>query len=234
MNTNFKTNQDLQIRGVDQTPYQPWHSPLRWTTNYAHGVVPLLKQFVENLPIGSSWKPIEKVHTHTQPGGLGVQGNFLDQNCSQSRKSPVKTLDPLCRKLKNVCTGKRSKACPWKESRWWCHNHWIRSELEGLSSGGQLLWRSWRANFNKLFSSTVEAVAVKIIMRAPGLWCSSALSSIKIHVSTCKSKSDWWKASEKFVMFLDGGTPCWLCINSGCRWELVTTKRSCCCETKIG
>ena len=31
----------------------------------------------------------EKVHTHTQPGGLGVQGNFLDQNCSWLYESPV-------------------------------------------------------------------------------------------------------------------------------------------------
>ena len=30
-----------QVRGVDQTPYQPWHSPLRWATSYAYGVAPL-------------------------------------------------------------------------------------------------------------------------------------------------------------------------------------------------
>ena len=32
-----------QVRGVDQTPYQSWHSPLRWATSYAHEVVPLLE-----------------------------------------------------------------------------------------------------------------------------------------------------------------------------------------------
>ena len=31
-----------QVRGVDQTPYQSWHSPLRWATSYAHEVAPLL------------------------------------------------------------------------------------------------------------------------------------------------------------------------------------------------
>ena len=31
-----------QVRWVDQTQYQPWHSPLRWATSYAHGVAPLL------------------------------------------------------------------------------------------------------------------------------------------------------------------------------------------------
>ena len=45
----------------------------------------------------------------------------------------------------------------------------MRSELEGLSAGGQLLCRSWSANCNKLFSSTVEAVAVRIMMRAPSV-----------------------------------------------------------------
>ena len=29
-----------QVRGVDQTPYQSWHSPLRWATSYAHEVAP--------------------------------------------------------------------------------------------------------------------------------------------------------------------------------------------------
>ena len=32
-----------QVRGVDQTPYQSWHSPLRWATSYAHEVAPLLE-----------------------------------------------------------------------------------------------------------------------------------------------------------------------------------------------
>ena len=40
-------NQEMkQVRGVDQTPYQSWHSPLRWATSYAHEVAPLL--LVEN------------------------------------------------------------------------------------------------------------------------------------------------------------------------------------------
>ena len=32
-----------QVRGVDQTPYQSWHSPLRWATSYAHEVAPCWK-----------------------------------------------------------------------------------------------------------------------------------------------------------------------------------------------
>ena len=32
-----------QVRGADQTPYQSWHSPLRWATSYAHEVAPLLE-----------------------------------------------------------------------------------------------------------------------------------------------------------------------------------------------
>ena len=32
-----------QVRGVDQTPYQSWHSPLRWATSYAHEVAPCSK-----------------------------------------------------------------------------------------------------------------------------------------------------------------------------------------------
>ena len=31
----------LQVRGVDRTPYQSWHSPLRWAISYAHGSCPL-------------------------------------------------------------------------------------------------------------------------------------------------------------------------------------------------
>ena len=31
-----------QVRGVDQTPYQSCHSPLRLATSYAHEVAPLL------------------------------------------------------------------------------------------------------------------------------------------------------------------------------------------------
>ena len=31
-----------QVRGANQTPYQSWHSPLRWATSYAHEVAPLL------------------------------------------------------------------------------------------------------------------------------------------------------------------------------------------------
>ena len=51
------------------------------------------------LSKGSSCKPRkneyrfyffwEGTHTHTQPGGLGVQGNFLDQNCSWLYESPL-------------------------------------------------------------------------------------------------------------------------------------------------
>ena len=33
----------MQVRGVDQTPYQSWHSPLRWATSYAHEVAPCFK-----------------------------------------------------------------------------------------------------------------------------------------------------------------------------------------------
>ena len=32
-----------QVRGADQTPYQSWHSPLRWATSYAHEVAPCSK-----------------------------------------------------------------------------------------------------------------------------------------------------------------------------------------------
>ena len=38
----MSTVQKEQVRGVDQTPYQSWHSPLRWATSYAHEVAPLL------------------------------------------------------------------------------------------------------------------------------------------------------------------------------------------------
>ena len=34
----MSTVQKEQVRGVDQTPYQSWHSPLRWATRYAHEV----------------------------------------------------------------------------------------------------------------------------------------------------------------------------------------------------
>ena len=37
-----------QVRRVDQTPYQPWHSPLHWATSYAH-VAPLHIDKVEVL-----------------------------------------------------------------------------------------------------------------------------------------------------------------------------------------
>ena len=47
----------VQVRGVDQTPYQSWHSPLRWATSYAHEVAPLL---VESLP----FVPGLPTHTH--------------------------------------------------------------------------------------------------------------------------------------------------------------------------
>ena len=43
---------DWQVRWVDQTQYQPWHSPLRWTTSYAHGVAPL--RYTTSM-LASSW-----------------------------------------------------------------------------------------------------------------------------------------------------------------------------------
>ena len=32
-----------QVRGDDQSPYQSWHSPLRWATSHAHEVAHLLE-----------------------------------------------------------------------------------------------------------------------------------------------------------------------------------------------
>ena len=147
----------------------------------------------------------EKVHTHTQPGGLGVQGNFLTKIVAGPSVIDPGFFESCIKQCqKNVCTSESSNDCPCKESRWCCQSHWMRSELDGLSVGGQVLCRSWSANWSKLFSSTVEAVAVRIMMRA----------QIKIQVRTCKSKSDWWKASGKFEIFLEAGMPCWLFINS--------------------
>ena len=38
----WKVLEAEQVRGDDQSPYQSWHSPLRWATGYAHEVAPLL------------------------------------------------------------------------------------------------------------------------------------------------------------------------------------------------
>ena len=64
-----------QVRGVDQTPYQSWHSPLRWATSYAHEVAPLLeikwaKLRLEHLTKMSraqvrSITSLQMFHTHT-------------------------------------------------------------------------------------------------------------------------------------------------------------------------
>ena len=64
-------NQEMkQVRGVDQTPYQSWHSPLRWATSYAHEVAPLLEvkfdvQNHENQKTVWSFTSLQMFHTHT-------------------------------------------------------------------------------------------------------------------------------------------------------------------------
>ena len=51
-----------QVRGVDQTPYQSWHSPLRWETSYAHEVAPLL--LVKNQKATGAKNEKRSLQTH--------------------------------------------------------------------------------------------------------------------------------------------------------------------------
>ena len=82
----------LQVRGVDQSPYQSWHSPLRWATSYAHEAPPLL----------SFWSLRHRVwHTHTHTRHLpigktslkllapGSAGDYWSKVVKQVCKSPL-------------------------------------------------------------------------------------------------------------------------------------------------
>ena len=89
------------------------------------------------------------------------------------------------------------------------HDYWARRSVKG----GQIRCSCWSANCSNWFSASVEAVAIRIMIRAPKIKFSSVLSSIKIQVRTCRSKRDW-KASGKFGIFLEGGMSCWLFLNS--------------------
>ena len=50
-----------QVRGDDQSPYQSWHSPLRWATSYAHEVAPCWALYSYDIV----WLLDTELDTHT-------------------------------------------------------------------------------------------------------------------------------------------------------------------------
>ena len=66
---------EQQVRGDDQSPYQSWHSPLRWATSYAHEVAPLLSFKLFGTECDT--------HTHTE--NIATQTLYKTQTATKAQ-----------------------------------------------------------------------------------------------------------------------------------------------------
>ena len=94
---------EQQVRGDDQSPYQSWHSPLRWATSYAHEVAPLL-----------SFKLFgTECDTHTWPCGIARTPKENQPGKGTQQKKPTE----MKRKEKRKPQNRNPYVCPRPQKR---------------------------------------------------------------------------------------------------------------------